>query len=294
MVSISAIITCYKEGKLIYNALDSLMQQSDKDFEIIIINDCSTDDETNKICEDLSKNNLIQVIRNEKNVGLSGSRNIAVEKMKGDVSVFLDADDVLPENAISDIRMTFEKDKNTDFVFGNYIKKETSCTDIIDCSLIANEKGYLSPNLLAENWILLGTSPFKKSMWKKINGYSLEFSNTCQDVDFWQRALLSGANGRYINRAIYTWNFFSSNMNSSTNHKNAVDICNYKNVEFYFRFSSNLNKAFDILNWNKDYIQIKERASLLKGISFFKIASIVPLFLVPSYFKIYNLLFRKH
>ena len=83
-------------------------------------------------------------------------------------------------------------------------------------------------------------------------------------------------------------------MNSSTNHKKAVDICNYKNVEFYFRFSSNLNKAFDILIWNKDFKQIKERASSLTEFSLLKMASIVPLFLLPTYFKIYNLLFRKH
>ena len=68
MTSISAIITCYKEGKLIYDAVDSLMKQSDKNFEIIIVNDCSEDEVTNTTCKDLSENNLMKVIWNVKNL----------------------------------------------------------------------------------------------------------------------------------------------------------------------------------------------------------------------------------
>ncbi len=294
MITISTILTCYNEGILINNALNSLLNQSDKDFEIIIVNDCSKDEETNRICKGIGENNSIKIIWNETNIGLSGSRNIAVEKMKNDVAVFLDADDILTENAIANIKNTFNVAENIDFVFGNYLKKEKALETTIDCSIIADENGYLSPLALTTNWILLGTSPFKKKLWEKNIGYSLEFSNTCQDVDFWQKAILNGARGKYINKTIYVWNYFSSNMNSSLNHRKAIDICNYKNVEFYFQFSNDLNKAFNILNWNKDFKQIKQRAATLKKNSFLKIATIIPLFLIPIYFKTYNFLFHKH
>jgi len=274
---------------LIYNALESLRNQTDNDFEIILINDSSPHQLTNDICKKIESEKQIRVLWTDFNSGLSGARNLAIEKMNGDVAVLLDADDTLPPNSINDIRFCFDNHPNADFVFGNYFiaQCENTCTSITDCSGLTDGNGRLSPVNLTRKWSLLGTSPFKKALWQRIGGYSKEFSNTCQDVDFFQRALLSGAIGYYTSSAIYNWNRNLSGMNSTQAQKEAFDICNYKNVDFYFKFSSDLLDAFAILNLNKDYNEIKSRAKTLRWSSLYSIFSIVPAASIPYFFMLF-------
>jgi glycosyltransferase involved in cell wall biosynthesis len=287
VTTITAIITCYKEGNLLNEALNSLYNQRDKDFNIILVNDCSPDETTNQICKSISNNEKIVVIRNEVNLGLSGSRNIAFNNMESEVAVFLDADDTLPYDAIFNIRAAFDLHPEADFIFGNYRMHyiEKDFFEIINCSIIADEKGQLSPYRLAETWKLLGTSPCKKKLWQMVGGYSLEFSNTCQDVDFWQRAILSEAKGYYINSEIYIWNRFDEGMNASLENRIAYDNCNYKNIEFYIRYSRDISKSFFILIEKKDYRRIKVLALYglkNKKVSLFHILVVLsPSFFVP-------------
>ena len=176
MTTITAVITCFHEGELIYNALESLYSQTDRDFDIMLVNDCSSDADTNRVCKEIELKKKAFVIWKEINQGHGCSMNNAFEKMITDVAVFLDADDTLPSEAIKNIRKTFNKNCDAEFVFGNYkvnyIEKNT--TEIVDCSVLANEEGRLSPEYLANDWKLLGTSPCKKSLWQKIKGYSFE------------------------------------------------------------------------------------------------------------------------
>ncbi len=56
MDTISVVITCYQEGNLLRRAFASLGDQSDKDFDIVIVNDASPDETTNAVCHELGKN----------------------------------------------------------------------------------------------------------------------------------------------------------------------------------------------------------------------------------------------
>ena len=85
MTTLTAIITCYKEGNLLNEALSSLFNQSDTDFDIILVNDCSPDETTNQICNRFINSEKVKVIWNEVNLGLSGSRNKAFENLENDV-----------------------------------------------------------------------------------------------------------------------------------------------------------------------------------------------------------------
>ena len=120
MTTITTIITCYREGELIYKALDSLFNQNDTDFNIILVNGCSPDETTNRVCKEIEKSKKVLVIWNEVNLGMGISRNSAFEKLTTDVAVFLDADDTLPPNTIANIRSSFNAHPDADFVFGNY------------------------------------------------------------------------------------------------------------------------------------------------------------------------------
>lgn len=94
---ISVIINVYNREKLIRKCLDSVINQTYKNLEILIINDGSTDD-TLKICQSyLDKR--IRIITTE-NMGLSVSRNIGIENAKGQYIYFVDSDDFIEKDVI--------------------------------------------------------------------------------------------------------------------------------------------------------------------------------------------------
>ena len=93
-VRFSVIIPTYNSIKEIERALQSIREQTFKNYEIIVIDDCSTDN-----TYDVLKNcNDITLIRNATNLKAGGSRNKGLEIAKGEYIIFLDADDYLAEN----------------------------------------------------------------------------------------------------------------------------------------------------------------------------------------------------
>ena len=89
---ISVLLPAYNEEEFIAEAVQSILDQSHIDFELIIINDGSTDN-TPKILESFNDNRII-IINNEKNYGLSKSLNIGVAKSNGEFIARMDANDI--------------------------------------------------------------------------------------------------------------------------------------------------------------------------------------------------------
>lgn len=205
-LNISVIITCYNEAELLLNAVNSVKQQIDQDFELLIINDFSQDEKTNQICRDLESFQKIRVIWHQENKGLSGARNTGFEHMSGEIAVFLDADDTLPPNTISDTRKCFNLYPDAAFVYGDYIRiTETSQERHVSLKVVTNDDNSINTSALLKRWIMIGTSPCKKSAWKQIGGYSMEFRNAINDMDFFMRMLASGYKGYYTESIIYNW-----------------------------------------------------------------------------------------
>lgn len=94
---ISVIIPVYNVENYIERCVRSVLNQTYKDFEILLINDGSTDN-SKKICEDLAyKHKQIKLI-NQENQGLSGARNTGIVNAKGNFLAFIDSDDFIDKN----------------------------------------------------------------------------------------------------------------------------------------------------------------------------------------------------
>jgi glycosyltransferase involved in cell wall biosynthesis len=91
---ISTIMAVYNSEKFLSEAIESILNQTFKDFEFIIINDCSTDNSLKIIKEYQKKDNRIILINNKKNVGLTKSLNIGLKEAKGKYIARMDADDI--------------------------------------------------------------------------------------------------------------------------------------------------------------------------------------------------------
>lgn len=99
---LSIVIPAYNTEKYISECLDSIIKQKTSDYEVLIIDDGSTDG-TAKICDDYAKNNKQISVFHIKNGGVSNARNRGITEAKGELIWFVDSDDTIKPNAIKKI-----------------------------------------------------------------------------------------------------------------------------------------------------------------------------------------------
>ena len=117
-MKVSIVIPVYNKAEYISDCLESLLQQDFDDFEIVAVNDGSTDD-SGKICDEkATEDTPIRVIHTE-NGGVTAARRKGVEQAKGEYIMFVDADDKLLPNAIKTLYKAII-DSNADEVIGTY------------------------------------------------------------------------------------------------------------------------------------------------------------------------------
>ena len=92
-VKVSCIMPTHNRSDLLVRALDSLMAQSLKEIEIIVVDDASTDDTPDIIKQRMQLDHRLHVVRNDENSGPAQSRNIGYGLAKGEYVIFLDSDD---------------------------------------------------------------------------------------------------------------------------------------------------------------------------------------------------------
>ena len=116
--SVSVLMPAYNAEKYLKKSIDSLLCSDLGDFELIIVDDCSTDN-TVRIAESYAKNDFrIKVIKNSKNQGVSASLNIGLETAKGKYITRLDSDDVMYPNRLLR-QYLFLEEKNYSFCATN-------------------------------------------------------------------------------------------------------------------------------------------------------------------------------
>lgn len=116
---VSVVMPLYNAGKYIRESIESLINQSFQDFELICVNDGSIDD-TLKIIEEYErKDNRIKILSNEKNEGAAFCRNRGIEFARGEYICFLDGDDYFEKDLIKKCYSTAHTNM-ADVVIFNY------------------------------------------------------------------------------------------------------------------------------------------------------------------------------
>jgi len=117
---VSIITPSYNTAKFIAETIRCVQKQTYKDWEMIIVDDCSTD-ETDSVVKAFLNDSRIRYFKNEKNSGAAVSRNRALKEAKGKWIAFLDSDDLwVPEKLEKQIR--FMNENNYHFSYTNYIE----------------------------------------------------------------------------------------------------------------------------------------------------------------------------
>ena len=203
-IDISVIIPCHNDGIYIQEALDSLNAQTYQKFEIIIVDDASTDLETLKILATLEQENL-QVIFLEQNSGPSVARNIGISKASGKYILPLDADDKIAPTYLEKAKNILDKDPNIGIVYceADFFGQQMGKWDL---------PPYSFPEILTGNMIF-ATAMYRKEDWKSVSGYNESMRHGNEDYDFWLSLLELKRDVYRINEVLF---FYRIKKNSRT------------------------------------------------------------------------------
>ena len=139
---ISVIIPVYNVEKWLNKCVDSILSQSYENFEVILVNDGSTD-KSKDICDQyLKEDNRVKVF-DILNSGQSVARNIGLKEAKGDYILFIDSDDYISDKAIIEKFINILDSNNYDFIYTSYCRfedgNEEKITEILPINLTNDE-----------------------------------------------------------------------------------------------------------------------------------------------------------
>ncbi len=166
---VTVYITNYNYGNYIKQAIESVLNQKFRDFEVIIIDDGSTDD-SKEIIEKYRKHPKVTIVYQE-NRGLNVTNNIAIKLSRGKFIMRLDADDYLNENALTVLSQKLLSDESLALVFPDYYLVDK------DGKIIAEEKRHNFENVTMFDQPAHGAcTMIRKEILVELGGYSEEFT----------------------------------------------------------------------------------------------------------------------
>lgn len=184
---VSVIMAAKNVEKYISEAIDSVINQTYKNWELIIVDDGSNDT-TLSIINDYTKNDSrIKIIHNEKSVGQAFARNTAVKNSSGDFLAILDADDIAMPDRITEQVHFLENNPNVSAIGGH--------AEIIDDngkSLGIKRKALnidaIRFSLLLQNQFIHSTMMIRRGVFNKFGGYDNNFIYA-EDYDLWSKII---------------------------------------------------------------------------------------------------------
>jgi glycosyltransferase involved in cell wall biosynthesis len=138
---VSIITPTFNAEKFIAETIKSVQNQTYTHWELIIIDDCSTDNTIHLIEKICQKENRITLIKNNKNLGPAKSRNIGIQKSCGKYLTFIDADDLWKKNFIERSITEIANTKNP-FVFASYERKDEHLNPHLNDFIVPNKVNY--------------------------------------------------------------------------------------------------------------------------------------------------------
>lgn len=184
MANVSVIIPTYNRAQLLNNSVNSVLSQTHCDFELLIIDDCSTDN-TSEVLEGI-KDERVRVIKNPSNRGIAAVRNIGIMNSRGRYIAFLDDDDEwLPDKLEKQLNMIENSPAGLGCVYTGCMIIDMETNDVYQTSIPQYRNNVLT-QLLMKNFITTSTTMIKKTCFDKAGLFDEEIPYG-EDYDMWIR-----------------------------------------------------------------------------------------------------------
>jgi glycosyltransferase involved in cell wall biosynthesis len=246
---VSVIMPCYNQGRYLDEAVESVLAQTYQNFEIIVINDGSTDAETIEILRDYQKPGV--AILHTENRGPAAARNTGIEQARGQYILPLDADDRIAPTYLEQAVKILDENSNVGIVYceAEFFGEKTGKFDL---------PGFNFPGILLGNMIF-NSSFYRKTDWEKVGGYKDNYRGW-EDYDFWLSLLELGREVIRIPETLYFYRQINTSRSNSMNRQNWVEdytrlFQNHPNL-----YIPNINILFEhIVDMREDIHQTHSR-----------------------------------
>lgn len=248
---VSIIVITYNSAKFVLETLKSTKAQTYKNIELIVSDDCSTDD-TVKLCAKWLENNKdrffrITLITSPKNTGIAPNCNRGLKAAEGEWAKFIAGDDILLDTCLHD---------NIDFISSSDSNIRILCSDM---QMIYQKSNYQSIGemyqidtaffhesisshrqhqmLLKGDRVPTPTTMIQKSLLLELNGFDERFP-MMEDYPFWLKATKNGVVIKYMPKTTVLYRVHAASVFTSTliDHKHIVNEHYYKNVRPFEKF----------------------------------------------------------
>jgi glycosyltransferase involved in cell wall biosynthesis len=189
MPRVSVVIPAYNRADTLPDALDSLLAQTYVDFEVIVVDDGSTDN-TKSVVEEYCKKDSRIIYYYQENKERSAARNQGIRLSRGEYITFLDADDAYFPQKIEKQVAVLDSVKDADFVYCHYKAMDRAGNPVGNGDPLAyNLSGNIYPEILRFTGVSITTPGVmvRKKLLDKIGGFD-ETMNSHEDFDLWRRA----------------------------------------------------------------------------------------------------------
>lgn len=209
---VSVVIPSYNYGRFLQEAVESVLDQTFQDFEIIIVNDGSTDD-TVAVAERLiaeHPRHRIRLISQENSGQPAVPRNLGISEAEGRYILPLDPDDKLAPTFLEKAVSILDTEPMTGVAFC-HLQHFGDRHDIWNC-------GPFRLDVLAQDNVLSYCSLYRKEVWQQVGGYPLNVKGH-EDWDFWISVCERGWNGRLIPEPLFWYRKHGQSLLGSANER---------------------------------------------------------------------------
>ncbi len=294
-MDLTIAICVYNAGKYIEQTLTDLSMQSVSDFDLLIVNDCSTDNSVEVIKSYFDKHpREYELINQQKNQGIAFARQTALEKAKTKYLLYIDADDLLAPNIVEKLYKTIESDSN--------IMAVTCWSQFIDMHGnklmggtylgVRGRDEFMMKAKAGKLFFMPIHTIFDREIAIKAGGFTTtgffdgkpRYQDYCEELDLWTRMSDFYVEGKYFTTIPEALYFYRKSTGLSSNHFNMIlkmryTKCNVRRrragkenltfVEFYNSLGDKELKALKKEAFAADSLRngamLLKRGNILKG-----------------------------
>lgn len=227
---ISILIANYNNGHFFKDCYDSLINQTLQEFEVVVLDDCSSDDSFEVIQNIIKKDDRFKLFKNDTNRKVGFTKRKLVELANSEICGFLDPDDALKPKALEIMVGCHFKNIEAGLIYSNFIY----CTENLEEVRIHNAKqieGFGNPNFYNMKGEISHFATFKKSIYNKTSGIN-PYYKIAEDQD-WYLKIVDIAPSFHINEALYLYRI----------HKGGISTNNNIDRAFFWHWVAIINAA---------------------------------------------------
>ncbi|EHZ2591256.1 glycosyltransferase family 2 protein [Vibrio parahaemolyticus] len=269
---LSIIVPLYNKEKFIAKCLDSILVQADKNIDLIVVNDGSSD-RSRAIVEEYQKKFIFLNLIDKKNEGLPAARNTGLEHAKGDYILHIDSDDWIEDGYIQSIQKEIIENPDVDVFVYDYIKDDGFNTSYVSTWLnnekVSDNREYLKALCLNQAQVSAWSKVVRKKIYDENDIKFLEGTTIGEDLSATiplinNANLIKKVNKAFLHymqdtggmtKAIYNERHLESIHNSvmhvryllgkSVNDASLLDTLYINHVGMYFLFTSKSRTIFN-------------------------------------------------